>query len=99
MASRESFNIWREFNRNSKKFWDCIKILFFIKRGKYVRRLIIKDSFNVPFNKKFGCKLFGHNWGFIDDEEYYVCWKCFKHEEKDEHKISQRDDKIDKLLR
>lgn len=99
MASRESFNIWRDFKSNRKKFWDSIKILFFIKRSKYIRELIIKDSISVPFSQKFGCNLFGHNWGYLEDEEYYVCWKCFKHEEKDEHKSNQRDNKIDKLLR
>lgn len=99
MASRESFNIWRDFKSNRKKFWNSIKILFFIKNNKRIRNLIIEDSISVPFNKKFGCKLFGHNWGFLDDDQYYVCWKCFRHEEKDEHQSNKRDIQINKILR
>lgn len=99
-ASRESYNLLLDLKyKNYKRFWQNISILLLIKRDKYAKKLIIKDSFTTPFNKKIGCKWFGHDWKFDHEDNYYICWKCFKHETKQVHQINQRDEKIDKILK
>lgn len=118
-ASRESYSLQMDLKyKNYKRFWKNIRTLlylntpsinykdyrrWFVSNGKYERGLIIQDSFLSPFNKKFGCKWFGHDWKFIDnnniEENYYVCLKCLKYETTEDHKSTSRDEKIDKILR
>ena len=114
-ASRESYSLQMDLKyKNYKRFWKNISTLFylrnpsidyrnhkkwFVSNGRYERKLIIKDSFITPFNKKFGCRWFGHDWKFDNEDNYYICWKCFKYESPDVHKSTSRDEKIDKILR
>ena len=101
-ASRESYSLWTDWKYNRSRFWKNLKILLFsdfLNINKIDRKLIWIDSFRTPFNKKWGCKLFGHNWKYDQEDNYYICWKCFKHESKNEHIESQRDEKINEILK
>lgn len=100
-ASRQSFSLKSELKyKEYKRFRRNLLILFFLKKGKYERRLIIKDTFITPFFKSmFGCNLFGHEWHFDSEYNYYICYKCFKHETPDNHKSNLRQEKLDKILR
>lgn len=57
-------NIWCLFNK--------------IKNNKYNRSCFYQDNFKSPFNKLIGCKLFGHDWFYIEDDNRLVCKKCYK---------------------
>lgn len=102
-ASRETFNIWIDIKRkNWAKLKMSLKCLFFTnKKNKWRREYIIKDSFITPFNKRIGCKLFGHKWSTDEDDIRYgfsgrsYCWKCNKWQTKEE----TRDDKIKSILK
>jgi hypothetical protein len=112
-ASRESQNIWLDIkNKNWSRVRHNLKVLFSINIlgininpfgvNRWSRNEIIKDSFNTPFNKKFGCKLFGHRWSTHEEEQkydfdpgYHHCWKCSKWITDSE----LRDEKLKKLLK
>jgi len=112
-ASRKSYSLQSDLkDKNYKRFWKNLRTLLYLRlpeinyknrkkfsNSRYERKVIITDSFVTPFNKKFGCKWFGHNWKFDEEDNYYVCWKCFKYEKPDVYKAINRDDKIDKILR
>lgn len=104
-TSRESFNIFQDIKY---KKWKKVKrslldLLLFWKKS-YNRGLVVKDTFITPFNKKIGCKMFGHRWCSEEEIERYdlddqfICWKCFKREDKTTRKSNSREDKIDKIL-
>lgn len=104
-ASRESYNIWWDIkSRNWRKVRSSIGELIFFWKKSYSRSLIVKDTFTTPFNKKFGCKLFGHKWCTEEDirkydlDDMYLCWKCFKRETISERKTNNREDKINSIL-
>lgn len=101
-ASRETFNIWLDIKqKNWKKTKMSLRCLFSSnKNNKWRREYIIKDSFAIPFNKKVGCKLFGHKWSTVEEGNKYdfhdkYCWKCGKWETMEEN----RDNKIKSLLK
>lgn len=101
-ASRETFNIWLDIKqKNWTKFKMNLKCLLFAnKNNKWRREYIITDSFIRPFNKRIGCKIFGHKWSTEEEVRYeydgnFYCWKCGKWETKEE----RRDNKIKDLLK
>ena len=104
-TARESYSLWKDWKLNRKRFWRNLGILLFINHlysnsySKYERKVIWIDSFRTPFNKKWGCKLFGHDWQYDQEDNYYICWKCFKYESKNEHIEYQRDEKIKDILK
>ena len=100
-ASRQSFNLRSDLKyKEWSRFRKNILILFFLKRGKYERRLIVKDTFVTPFFKSmFGCRFFGHEWHYDSEDNYYICYKCFGRETPQDHKINNRQQKIDKILK
>ena len=98
-TSRESFNIWRDIKRKDwKRVGYILKSIF---NNKWSRKMIIKDSIITPFNKRIGCKLFGHRWSTEEDDKKYdfegnfYCWKCGKWETKEQ----RRDSKIKSILK
>lgn len=112
-TSREGQSIWYDIEQ---KRWDNLryklKVLFsfhvfgitigFGKVNRWNREYIIKDSFITPFNKKVGCKVFGHRWSTPEEEQkynidpgYHHCWKCSKWITDSE----MRDEKIKNLLK
>jgi len=97
-ASRESFNI---FGYIERKNWKKVGYILSSIKNKYERDLIIKDSLMTPFNKKVGCRFFGHRWStdeesrMYDFDDFYYCWKCGKWETK----LERRDSKIGSLLK
>jgi hypothetical protein len=100
-ASRQGFNLKIDLkNKDYKRFKINLLILLFLKRGKYERKLIIKDTFVTPFFKSmFGCNWFGHNWHYDNEDDYFICYKCFKHESPENRKSNSRQEKIDKILK
>ena len=100
-ASREGFNLRVDLkHKQFKRFRKNLMILFFLKRGKYERKLIVKDTFITPFYKSmFGCNWFGHEWHYDREDDCFICYKCFKHETSDNHKKNLREDKINKILK
>lgn len=99
-ASRQSYSLQMDFkHKNYKRFRQNLAILFYLKRSKYERKMIILDSFITPFNKKFGCKWFGHNWKYDHEDGYYICWKCYQYQKPDVYKSTSRQEKIDKILK
>ena len=108
-TSRESQNIWRDIqNKNWSNLRYKLKVLFSFSFfnphsvNRWNRSNIIKDSFTTPFNKKIGCKVFGHRWSTPEEElkydidpGYHHCWKCSKWITDSE----MRDEKLKKLLK
>jgi hypothetical protein len=80
-ASRENLNLFRMiFNKEFKRAKDTVKRAI---KYKWVRVNLIDDTFNIPFNKKIGCRMFGHKWATKQEIEIYdigseYCWKCSK---------------------
>lgn len=80
-AAREGYNIFLDIKY---KNWNKVKLypkMFF--KSKWVRKCMIEDSMTRPFNKKIGCKLFGHRWSTEEDIKKYdlhspYCFKCGK---------------------
>ncbi len=108
-TSRENQSIWLDIeDKNWTRLKYKLKVLFSFRffnaysANRYHRHNIIKDSFTTPFNKKFGCKYFGHRWSTSEEEQkydidagYHVCWKCSKWITD----IEIRDEKLKKLLK
>lgn len=100
--SRETFNIWFDIKRrNWTRLKMSLKWLFFVdKNNKWRREYVTKDSFITPFNKRIGCKIFGHKWSTEEEGRKYdfdgiYCWKCNKWETRQE----RRDNKLKSLLK
>jgi hypothetical protein len=104
-ASRESFNIWWDIKyKNWERVKQLLPELFKFWKKSWQREYIIKDSIKTPFNKKIGCKLFGHKWSTEKeikdyDLDGYHCWKCNKWETFETHTTNQRNEKLEKLLK
>jgi hypothetical protein len=99
-ASRETFNIWLDIRQKKwTKVKMSLKLLFVFNKKNWRREYIITDSFIRPFNKKIGCKIFGHKWSteeeIRDEYDRFYCWKCGRWQTKEE----RRDDKIKRLLK
>ena len=97
-ASRENYNLFLDIKY---KNWNRVKLYpkMFIK-NKWVRKCIIEDTVIRPFNRKIGCKTFGHRWSTeVDISKYDLhapyCWKCGKWSTKQD----VREDKIESLLK
>ena len=107
-ASRENMNIFYDIKRkNWNELSKKVKILLSIGQysgNQWNRKYIIKDSFQTPFNKLIGCKLFKHKWStekeILDyDLDDYVCWKCNKRESFSTRKSNKRDEIINKIIK
>jgi hypothetical protein len=97
-ASRENLNFFTLLNHGGYKKIDRIIIQFW--KSKWYRKNMIEDTIKTPFNKKIGCKLFGHNWATRQEIEYYdigseYCWKCNKRIKTSE----KREMMIDEILK
>jgi hypothetical protein len=80
-ASRENLNLFIMLKNGGYKRLN--KIIRQLIKSKWYRRNLYEDTIVRPFNKKIGCRLFGHNWATKHEIEYYgirseYCWKCNK---------------------
>lgn len=106
---RASYSIWMDWKfKNYKRFKSNLLILLFLKKDKWNDRgIIFIDTILTPFNIKWGCKWFGHDW-YITDlteditepvEPKAICLKCHKSESLDKYKSVKREEVINKILK
>jgi len=101
-ASRESYKISSRLKYYSGNyFWRLKFIIIFTFQSlvnKRDRQLFLKDNFYTPFNKKYGCKLFGHKYREEYEDDGYFCTKCYKSISSKEFLNNTRTKKIKSIL-
>ena len=107
-GNRASYSIWMDWKfKNYKRFRSNLLILLCLKRDKWNDRgIIFIDTILTPFNIKWGCKWFGHDWHITDITEDInepqpkaICLKCYKSENIDKYKSIKREEVINKILK
>lgn len=107
-GNRASYSIWMDWKfKNYKRFRSNLLILLCLKRDKWNDRgIIFIDTILTPFNIKWGCKWFGHDWHITDitedinePKQKAICLKCYKSENIDKYKSIKREEVINKILK
>ena len=103
---RASYSIWMDWKfKNYKRFKSNLLVLLFLKKDKWHDRdMIYIDTILTPFNIKWGCKWFGHDWHITEDltensQPKAICLKCYKSENIDKYKSIKREEAINKILK
>jgi hypothetical protein len=98
-GSRETYSFkWDIKRKNWRRFLKNLIILVFLPlSNRWDRKYIIEDNIRVPFNKRWGCKLFNHRWTYYKEDDSYFCKDCYKLTKSDDF-ISEKRSKALKDL-
>ena len=73
----DTYNKFTQTSLRLKAMW-YFTMKKFIHGDRYERKMFYTDNIKSPFNRLIGCRITGHNWFYIDEDNYAFCTKCHK---------------------
>jgi hypothetical protein len=100
-ACRQSYKISHIWEWGGKTYEQKFKSIFNLFKEivvrKWSRDMFIIDNIKQPFYKSIGCKIFGHKFRYDQDDDTYICIKCWYRMNKEKYYSDIRRKKILKI--